>query len=167
MNSIQWFDWGYNNKIITRGFDEFAKGKEDAVIGLKGFDKSDFNKIDLSIWFNGHGFNGFMSNIDKTSNKFPNTSFYKPLAAGSNETFIHFYRKNYGAQVLYLFFEFYPKNAEISKKFNKNSENYNTNIRGDYMYIQVTFPLKNGKQILDYSVKLSDKIYYYEFDFTK
>lgn len=67
MNSIQWFDWGYNNKIITRDFDEFAKGKEDAVIGLKGFDKSDFNKIDLSIWFNGHGFNGFMSNIDKTS----------------------------------------------------------------------------------------------------
>lgn len=56
---------------------------------------------------------------------------------------------------------------KFQKKFNKNSENYNTNIRGDYMYIQVTFPLKNGKQILDYSVKLSDKIYYYEFDFTK
>ena len=171
MNSIQWFDWGLRKG--SNIFDEYNRYLyKDAIIGLKGLDANDFTKIEVTFWFGGEyknsGAGGWLEVINKSFDKFPNTSFYRHYSKNSSN-FLWFDKEAYAAPIEKIEFKFCydASHANVVDKFNKKY-NYNTySYSINSLFLELYVPIENGKTLLDYSIKLSDKIYYYEFDFTK
>lgn len=101
MNSILFFDWGI--KRGTNIFDEYNRYLyKDAIIGLKNLDANDFTKIEVTFWFGGEyknsGAGGWLEVINKSFDKFPNTSFYRYYSKNSSDA-LWFDKEAYAAPI--------------------------------------------------------------------